>query len=389
MTKASPPAPLNPGADATYAFVEAVVKDVATQFPDSPYVHIGADEVGGGGWSKDSQCRMIMEREHLKNTHELYIYFVNRVVAMAKNHGKKSIAWDEAFDPKNDPELVIMSWRGMQPGIEAAKAGREVIFCPGPQLYFDHANSRSKDNPFAYSANTGYLNNVYYFHPGLPAVPPSVRGRILGGEGCLWGECIQSDAHMFTMMFPRADALGESLWLTRDRLDWPDFLDRLAVRRQRLVAMNIPYFWEPESVAINLGSWKVGDVGARKGVMEYSLTGKLRQAGVQEIFVAQGAGEGQFRIDAVELLKDGQPVDQDRHAYESSVYKDARSLYLVKNPDTNGNYSVRIHVEQLFGDCAAVVQLNPALAPDRYSKQCAPDSGANRTKQSNPPTHNP
>jgi len=152
--KGQPTGTMNPGADASYKFIDVVMKDVAVQFPNSPYVHIGADEVGSGGWGKDQQCLDTMKRENLKNSHELYLYFINRVVAAAKKNGKRSIAWDEAFDPKNDPDLIIMSWRNMQPGINAAKAGRTVIFCPNPQLYINHANTRSIKNPQAYSGHT-------------------------------------------------------------------------------------------------------------------------------------------------------------------------------------------------------------------------------------------
>ena len=329
----------------------------------------------------DEQCKSVMQREHLANGHELYVYFINRVVAMARHHGKRCVAWDEAFDAKTDPSLIIMSWRGMAPGVNAVKAGRDVVFCPDPQLYFDHANSRSKNNLPAYSAHTAYLNNVYFFHPALAAIPVPDRGRVLGGEACLWSERIQDARHMFTMMFPRADALGETLWRPRERLDWPGFLDRLAAQRARFDAMKIPCFWEPDSLAVNIGSWKPGDVAARQGVLEFSLDGNLRHAGVQEIFVAQVAGEGQFRVDAVELLKNGAVVDRDRHRCEASTDQGVRSLYLVKNADLDGSYSVRIHVKEISGQSAAIVQVNPALAADQYSPQCAPDTGANRTKQ--------
>lgn len=378
-------ATINIGADATYTFVEAVMKDVAAQFPNCPQVHIGADEVGGGGWAKDAQCLAAMKRENLKNPHELEVYFLNRVIAIAKKHGKSCIAWDEAIKPKIDPALTIMSWRGMEPGIAAAKAGRNVIFCPTPQIYYDHPNSRSKKNPPAYSANASYLNHVYFFHPGLPALTGAESARVLGGQGCLWSERVGGPDHMFLMMFPRSCAMGETLWTPREQLDWPGFIRRLDVHRQRLDAMKINYFHEPESLAVNIGSWKPGDLAANKGVMEFPLDGKLRHPGVQEFFVGQGTGDERFRIDAVELLKDGAVVDTDRHPFEASVYKDARSLYLVKNPDLDGKYSVRIRTTPISGDGSAIVQLIPALAPEEYSKQCAPDTGSNRTKQTSAP----
>lgn len=383
--KGQPTGTMNPGADASYAFIDAVLKDVAAQFPDSPYIHLGADEVGSGGWSKDPGCQALMQREGLKNAHELYVYFVNRAVGIARKYGKRSIAWDEAFDARNDPELIIMSWRGMGPGIAAAKAGRTVIFTPNPPLYINHANSRSSINPRAYSAHTTYMNQGYFVYPATPAIPADKRPAIMGAEVCLWGEVITDARNMFLHVFPRTCALAENLWVPRDKLDWDAFTKRLDLQNQRMDAMGIPYFHEPETLAVNIGSWKAGELAAKNGVIDIPITGKLSHAGEQEFFVAQTTGEGQFRIDAVELLKDGVVVAIDRHRHDSSVYNNVDSLYVVNNPDTGGQYSVRIHATALHGECGALVQHIPALAADRYSKQCAPGSGANRTKQSPAP----
>jgi hexosaminidase len=325
-----------------------------------------------------------MKREGLKNTHELYVHFANRAVAIARKHGKRSIAWDEAFNADNDPELIIMSWRGMSPGIAAAKAGRTVIFTPNPPLYINHANTRSLNNPRAYSAHLTYMNQGYFVYPDTPAIPADNRPQILGGEVCLWGEVITDPKNMFIHVFPRACALAENLWTPRKNLDWDAFIKRLEIQNQRMDAMEIPYFWEPETLPVNIGTWKPGELAARKGVIEVPLK-PLAHAGEQEFFITQTTGDGQFRISSIELLKDGVVVDTDRHPHDSSVYQNVDSIYIVSNPDTTGNYSIRIHATPLHGDCAALVQHIPALAADRYSKQCAPGSGANRTKQSPAP----
>lgn len=380
-----PTGTMNPGADATYVFIAAVMKDVAAQFPNSPYIHLGADEVGSGGWAKDAQCQAFMQREKLKTTHELYVHFVNRAVAIARQHGFKSIAWDEAFDPKNDPELIIMSWRGMKPGLAAAKAGHQVIEAPNPALYINHANTRSKQNPRAFSAHPAYLDPIYYFYPCPPVVAPADRPRILGGEVCLWGDYVEAwIPPMFPMMFPRVCALGETLWLPRGRLQWTDYLKRQEVQLQRLAAMKIPYFWEPETLAVNIGGWKAGELAARHGVIDIPLK-PLAHAGEQEFYLTQTTGDGQFRVESAEFLKDGVVVDTDRHRYDSSVYENVNYLYVLKNPDTNGVYTLRLHAAPLNGGCDALILHHAALAPDGYSKQCAPGSGANRSKQT--PVH--
>jgi len=273
----------------------------------------------------------------------------------------------------------------MAPGIAAAKAGRTVIFAPNPPLYVNYANSSFRKNPRAYSAHTSYLNQAHFVYPDTPAIPAASRSLVLGAEVGRWGECVTGAQYMFTHVFPRACALAENLWTPRAKLDWPGFTARLDLADRRFEAMSIPYFWEPETLALNIGSWGLEEAASKKGLMEFPLERKLRQVGEQEFFVAQTVGEGQFRIDAVELIKDGVVVDTDRHRHESSVYRNADSLYVAKQPDLAGKYSVRIHVDPLFGDCGAIVQLIPALAPNQYSKQCAPGTGANRTKQTPAP----
>jgi len=372
---------MNPGADATYQFIETVMKDVAKQFPNSPNIHIGADEVGTGNWKIDRQCKDLMDREKLNNTRDLKFYFINRVVGIVKRNGREAFAWNEAANPKTDPDLNILSWKGMRPGIDAAKGGRKVVFSPTPQIYFDHPNTRSNKNPYAYSANTSYLNHCYFFNPGLPAVPKDKRHYILGGEACLWSERIKSADHMFTMMFPRAWAIGETLWTSRGQKDWDDFLIRAETQRKRFDAMQIPYFWEPESLAVNIGEWSKGEIARNKGILDFPLHEKLTNPGIQEFFVGQDVGEGQFLIEKMEMLRNGQVVDADCHTYESSVFHDASSLYLLQTPDVTAKYTLRIHLKRIFGDCAATVQVNPALPPGQYSKQCGPTTGSNRTRQ--------
>jgi hypothetical protein len=49
-----------------------------------------------------------------------------------------------------------------------------------------------------------------------------------------------------------------------------------------------------------------------------------------------------------------------------------------------GQAGASLEAHTLEGDCAAIVQHIPALPADVYSKQCSPESGANRTMQSPP-----
>lgn len=370
---------MNPGAPATYAFLEKVIDDVAVQFPDSPYIHIGTDEVGVGRWSADPQCQALMKQEKIGGPHQLYTFFVNRMASIVKQHGRKPVAWEDSYSKEADPNLIFMGWRDMRACISMPKAGRDIIMAPGNVAYFDIPNSRSLDN--AQGGNSLNLNVVYLFEPNSTALTPEERCHVLGAQGCLWGDhIIPSLEYFFRSAFPRTAALGETLWSPREKRDWDSFLVRLALQRERYDAMKIPYFWETDSLAVSLGSWTTTDLSQRDGILDFPLTGKIRQAGFAEFSALYGTGEGQFRVTGMELLRDGKVIDRCSHNHDATVSNDFDHFYHLTIPEITGNYTLRVHAQQLRGDCSAIVQMIPALTPDRYSPRSRPECPVNGVK---------
>ena len=47
-----------------------------------------------------------------------------------------------------------MSWRGMDGGIESAKAGHDVIMCPTSHCYFDYYQANPETSPEAFGGYT-------------------------------------------------------------------------------------------------------------------------------------------------------------------------------------------------------------------------------------------
>ena len=56
--------------------------------------------------------------------------------------GKTIIGWDEILEGGLAPNAVVMSWRGEEGGIEAAKQNHSVIMTPGNFVYFDHTQRK-------------------------------------------------------------------------------------------------------------------------------------------------------------------------------------------------------------------------------------------------------
>lgn len=216
--------------DTSLWFVKEILNEVCALFPGK-YIHIGGDEVPRDRWKACNNCQAIRKRLALKNEDELQSYFIEQVGNHLNNKGKSLIGWDEILEGGLAPNAIVMSWRGVKGGIEAAKMKHNVIMCPGTHCYFDHYQSESPREPLAIGGYTN-LEKVYSFNP----VPEELKGSetryILGGQANLWTEYIPDANHLFYMAFPRAIALAEVLWTPASDRNYLDFADRLRMHAQ-------------------------------------------------------------------------------------------------------------------------------------------------------------
>lgn len=223
------------GKDNSFEFLENVLKEVMTIFP-SEYIHVGGDEVNKTSWKKCPACQQRIRNEGLKNEHELQSYFIKRIGAFLHKNKKKLIGWDEILEGGLAPEATVMSWRGEEGGIQAAKMHRPVVMTPVNPLYFNRyqADTLSIPQPLAarYSINT--LKNVYDYEP-IPSVLNAVESSfVLGAQACLWTEFINSVSDMEEMALPRMLALSEVLWSPKKVKDWIRFNNKLYFHSKRL-----------------------------------------------------------------------------------------------------------------------------------------------------------
>ncbi|MGI8469313.1 MAG: beta-N-acetylhexosaminidase, partial [Pyrinomonadaceae bacterium] len=151
----------------TFEFLEDVIGEVIDLFPDSPYIHIGGDEVLKDFWKDSPDVQALKARENLKDEHEVQSYFIRRIEKFINSKGKKIIGWDEILEGGVAPNAVIMSWRGEKGGIEAAKSKHDVIMTPNTFLYFDYGQGDPKYEPLNIGAYIP-LEKVYSYNP-IPA----------------------------------------------------------------------------------------------------------------------------------------------------------------------------------------------------------------------------
>jgi len=221
---------LNPADEKVYEFVDKVFTEVAALFPGT-FIHMGGDECYHGYWEEDPGVQKFMKKQGLKDSGELQSYFVKRVEEIISSKGKRMIGWDEIMEGGLAEGAAVMSWRGMEHGIEAAHMGHDAVMTPTSYCYLDYTQGdHSVENPI-YSDLS--LERTYSFEPLPEGVDPRY---ILGGQGNLWTEVIPNLPYAFYMTYPRAFALSEVFWSPKELRDWNDFIARTEAHFERFEA---------------------------------------------------------------------------------------------------------------------------------------------------------
>ncbi|WP_353480598.1 family 20 glycosylhydrolase [Haliscomenobacter sp.] len=216
--------------EATFKFLEDVLSEVIPLFP-SPYIHIGGDECPKDQWKTNAVAQEIIKREKLKDEHELQSYFIRRIEKYLNQHGKQIIGWDEILEGGLAPNATVMSWRGTEGGIEAAKQNHTVIMTPTSYCYIDYYQSLHPDEPLAIG---GYLplKKVYSYNPIPKELNAEQAKYILGAQANLWTEYIKEPSKLQYMANPRVQALAEVTWSGEAQKNFPDFVNRLLTHQQ-------------------------------------------------------------------------------------------------------------------------------------------------------------
>jgi hexosaminidase len=223
----------------TFAFLEDVLSEVIELFPGE-YIHIGGDEAPKRVWEESPVAQAVIEREGLADEHELQSYFIRRIESILAERGRRLIGWDEILEGGLAPDATVMSWRGTDGGIAAARQGHDVIMSPTSHVYFDYYQGDPETEPLAIGGFTP-LEHVYGFEPVPDVLTSEQAQHVLGAQANLWTEYITTPEHAEYMAYPRAIALAEVLWSPRERTDWGSFSRRLAANLEHLDRLGVNY----------------------------------------------------------------------------------------------------------------------------------------------------
>ena len=219
------------GKEEAMLFVEDVLNEVMDVFP-SPYIHIGGDECPKVRWEQCPKCQAKIKELGIKKDDKfsaedyLQSYVMNRMAKVVEARGRRVIGWDEILEGNVSETAIIMSWRGTEGGIEAARKGHDVIMAPSSHLYFDYYQSEDiASEPMCIG---GYLpvERVYEFQPLPSELTPDEQKHIIGVQANIWTEYISSFSHVQYMALPRMDALTELQWNNPKERDFEAFVER-------------------------------------------------------------------------------------------------------------------------------------------------------------------
>jgi hexosaminidase len=225
--------------ESTFKFLESVLDEVMTLFP-SKYIHIGGDEAPKTRWKNCKHCQKLIKKEGLKDEHELQNYFISRMEKYLNSKGRQIIGWDEILEGGLAPNATVMSWRGTKGAVEAAKQHHNVILTPGTHCYFDHYQSDNENEPLAIGGLLT-LEKVHSFNPIPEELTKDEHQYVLGAQGNLWTEYIDTPEKAEYMAFPRAIALSEVVWSKPEQRDYTNFVSRLEQFQKRFDALDINY----------------------------------------------------------------------------------------------------------------------------------------------------
>ncbi len=241
----------------TFKFLEDVFTEVIDIFP-SEYIHVGGDEAPKKEWKESAQAQEVIKQLGLKDDTEpnpvdgkkhtkeekLQSYFITRVEKFLNSKGRQIIGWDEILEGGLAPNATVMSWRGVEGGLTAAKAGHKAIMTPGGYCYFDHYQNEvdaETKQPYLSICCLTTVEKVYSYDPIPAEFTPEQAKLIWGVQANLWTEYIHSPAQAEYMVAPRMTALSEVQWTPVAQKDYNQFKERLASIRNIFDKMNVNY----------------------------------------------------------------------------------------------------------------------------------------------------
>ncbi len=266
------------GNDQTLRFFEQVFDEVCELF-DSPVIHIGGDECPKIRWKACPKCQARIKALGLKDEHQLQSWFVGHFTQYLAKKNRRALGWDEILEGGIPKGAMVMSWRGTEGGIAAAKMGHDAVMASKTHCYIDYNQFKAFDG---YEHIFGFipLEKAYSFDP-CAGIPPEQQRHILGPQANNWAEYTSNTKELDWKSFPRTCALAEVAWTPPQQRSFGGFKNRLSAHYARLkyLGVNAAPIELPFDSRPAVAEWKNGEFTANWAPASWDITASVKKPG--------------------------------------------------------------------------------------------------------------
>lgn len=220
----------------SWAAIEALLKEISELFPDTPYIHIGADEANHKAWDYCTDCKAYMKEHNIACTKELLAETCGRLAQVVLDLGRTPIIWEgfakeyAHYIPK---ETIVISWENHYNFTRDLLAdGFKIINCSWQPLYIvanpDHRwGPRHLIDWNIHRWEHWWSNSDAHLNP----VTIEPTEQLLGAQVCAWECTFEQD---LTPIMEHLPVVAEHCWNNRRVLTWPEYIRRQRPTRQKL-----------------------------------------------------------------------------------------------------------------------------------------------------------
>ncbi|MFN8345941.1 MAG: family 20 glycosylhydrolase [Spirosomataceae bacterium] len=251
---------INVAMPSVYRFLETVTDDILAMYREAAApletIHYGGDEVPAGVWTQSPAVEKLRQlNPDLKTTDDLWYYFYGKINDMVQKKGLFLYGWEEIamrktmLDGKNhiipNPDFVgqdvqvdvwnnVLGWGAEDLAYRLANAGYKVVLSCVTHQYFDMSYYKAFDEPGYYWGAYVDVDKPFSFIPydyfknskedrlGNPLDRSIFNGKerltdygkqnIVGIQGLLWSETVNSPERMEYMLLPKLIGMAERAW---------------------------------------------------------------------------------------------------------------------------------------------------------------------------------
>jgi hexosaminidase len=225
VNSGGPDSVTDPTREETYKFLDKFIDEMSRLFPDA-YFHIGGDEVDCKFWDANPKIQAFIHSHGMKNNQDLQAYYNQRLQKIVAKHHKLMVGWDEILHPELPKTIVIQSWRGQESLATAAKQGYSGLLSFGYYLDLIWPAARH----YAVDPMSG----------AAATLSPEEKGRILGGEACMWAEWITPE-NIDSHIWPRNGVVAERLWSPQEINNADSMYARLSALSLHLESLGLTH----------------------------------------------------------------------------------------------------------------------------------------------------